>query len=113
MKRRLNSRCKGLLEIGPLPRQLPKNYIWTDCKLKNMTGKALGNNDLFISQDSPRTDAKDAPAITGLDVRDGHIRAAASVDYLHRTVKHFLTSPWIWKHIRDASSATFSPDISL
>ena len=113
MKRRLNSRCRGLLEIGPLPRQLPKNCIWTDCKLGNMTGKALGNNDLFISQNAPRSDAKDAPAITDLDVGDGHILAAASVDYLHRTVKDFLTSPWIWKHIRDASSATFSPDVSL
>ncbi|KAI0386886.1 hypothetical protein F5Y04DRAFT_288693 [Hypomontagnella monticulosa] len=99
MKRRLDSRCKGLLEIGPLRQQPLRSNLQTSDQPN--TPNTLGS------------DLKGAPAVGDLRIEDGHLLAAAEVDYLHRTVKDFLTSPKIWHRILDAPSRNFNPHASL
>jgi hypothetical protein len=85
MRRRLNSRCKGLLEIAP-------NTIVCE-----------GSFDATDGDTNPL--AKDDNRV--IETVDGCI-ADSTVQYLHRTVKDFLESPKIWKPLLDVGRVTMT-----
>ncbi|KAI0437700.1 hypothetical protein F4803DRAFT_537550 [Xylaria telfairii] len=103
MKRRLDSRCQGLLEIGALRWNSPEEAIWT----RRVTQRMLGDSTILQSRDHSM------PSVVDLPVEKGHVLAVSAVDYLHRTVKDFLEQPEIWKRIEDACESNFDPHAAL
>ncbi|RYP43877.1 hypothetical protein DL768_009604 [Monosporascus sp. mg162] len=86
MKRRLSSRCNGLIEIEDPRRK--SGDIWN---AKNL--------DRLI------TDAGDGdPSVLPTLHAYGRALAKTTVQYLHRTVKDFLESPQIWQIIEQAAT---------
>lgn len=85
MKRRINSRCNGLLEISDPP--VMSRETWST---KN---KQL---DSLISQ----AEAGDLSVLAELN-RYGKALARTSVHYLHRTVKDYLEAPDTWRSIEN------------
>ena len=84
MKRRLNSRCKGLLEIGPV-----------------FTG------ELSIR---PRADVITDRIVYSTDLRP---LSESNVQYLHRTVKDFFARPEIQHRIVTEAGSDFNPNLCL
>ncbi|KAI0457925.1 hypothetical protein F5B21DRAFT_462220 [Xylaria acuta] len=103
MKRRLNSRCRGLLEIGMLRWNTPEKAIWT----RRVTQRAPEDSMIHRSSDHG------IPSVMDLPVEKGHVLAVSTVDYLHRTVKDFLEKPEILKRIEDACGSNFDPYAAL
>lgn len=91
MKRRLNSRCKGLLEVGPL--------------------QLIDTENLPDSES--HTSSRIPPVDGGFNSAQGDALAKAKVQYLHRTVKDFLEQGAIWTEIVAATTPTFNPSVSL
>ncbi|EON98465.1 hypothetical protein UCRPA7_6007 [Phaeoacremonium minimum UCRPA7] len=105
MRRRLSSRCKGLLEIGPLG--LPPDYVWQGSR-KCSAGTTLPSVAACPSLGDARR-----PPTEDTDANDGYLLAAAEIDYLHRTVKDFLTSPLMGLQIVQGSDKSFTPHAGL
>lgn len=103
MKRRLDSRCHGLLEIGALRWNTPEKAIWT----RRVTQRVPEDSSILQSRDHGM------PSVVDLPVEMGHVLAVSAVDYLHRTVKDFLERPEIWKRIEDACESNFDPHAAL
>jgi hypothetical protein len=118
MRRRLNSRCKGLLEVGSL------EYLDADPQSQN---KLTEENHCFADEDDSSAEEDGSPAeeneqsieddlfakeddLTPVQV---DILADAKVQYLHRTVKDFLERPEIWCKIVAAIAPPFHPLIAL
>jgi hypothetical protein len=96
MKRRLNSRCKGLIEI-----EHPKRSTGTVWNIKEV--------DRLVSE----AESGEASALPTLHAY-GRDLARTKVQYLHRTVKDYLESPTVWEIIEHAKAEDeVSPDISL
>ena len=89
MRRRLNSRCKGLLEAGP-------NV--------SLVSETLDPGDASLIQQP-------------MPVNDGLTEeiplADYTVQYLHRTVKDFLDTPQVWDRILLAGPCTYDPYLAL
>jgi hypothetical protein len=98
MKRRLNSRCKGLLEIAPLRMGLPQSVVWTG---DSATHQLADDEDEASA--NPPAPSSNGRSVSNLAVSDGHLLASAKIDYFHRTVKDFLTSSRISTLIDEAS----------
>jgi hypothetical protein len=91
MKRRLNSRCKGLLEVAsnPVPFWDPFGSIDT----ANDSSLPGQDNQPFPIQPSNPADL--------------------TVQYLHRTVKDFLESPNVWDRLMAAKRSEYDPYLAL
>jgi hypothetical protein len=87
MKRRLSSRCNGLLEIED-PRRKNGN-IWNARDLDRLITDA-GSGD---------------PSVLPTLHAYGRALAHTTVQYLHRTVKDYLEAPEIWLKIEEAASS--------
>lgn len=118
MRRRLDSRCKGLLEAAPV--WINENHI-SSCD-------TLPANDLIIveqQEDTPGVVVTIAPddGKTGnaailrdfstLPADRGDLLADANVEYLHRTVKDFLEQPDVWQQVLAATDTNFQPHLAL
>lgn len=112
MKRRLNSRCKGLLEVPALQ---PKSEGF----LQHLRHQGSGSlqvehfaNLQIPSVEMPRTrSVRQTCSVESLYTPDE--LASLKVEYLHRTVKDFLEKPEIWKMILAATRPPFGPSASL
>jgi hypothetical protein len=83
MRRRLDSRCKGLLEILPIQIETESSEV---AYLRDVSTITTKHADLI---------------------------ADAAVDYLHRTVKDFLEKPETWEEISTATEPEFNPNAAL
>ncbi|KAE9967938.1 hypothetical protein BLS_006107 [Venturia inaequalis] len=98
MKRRLDSRCKGLLEVAPV--------------------RLVRAHDAPEDEQSEREEEEAPVAVSDqrwkdLTVENGDLLAYSTVEYLHRTVKDFLEAKDIWDLISSSTNAGFSPNASL
>ena len=89
MRRRLNSRCRGLLEVGP-PVSLVAEAI--DPGDVSLTDHPMSVNDR-LAEGTPLTDL--------------------TVQYMHRTVKDFLETPQVWDRIVRDGPRTYDPYLAL
>ena len=89
MRRRLNSRCKGLLEVGPAV---------------SLVSEALDPGDVSLIQ---------YPMSINDCLAEGISLAELTVQYLHRTVKEFLETPQVWDRIMLAGPRTHDPYLAL
>ena len=83
MRRRLNSRCEGLLEVGPAA---------------SLDSEALDTRDVSLIQQ---------PMSDGISLAD------FTVQYLHRSVREFLETPRVWDRIMLAGPHTYNPYLAL
>ena len=83
MRRRLNSRCEGLLEVGPAA---------------SLDSEALYAGDVSLIQ-QPMSDRKSLADFT--------------VQYLHRSVREFLETPRVWDRIMLAGPHSYNPYLAL
>jgi hypothetical protein len=88
MRRRLNSRCKGLLEID--------TSSTASHKLERTTPRPPGFE-------------RDWRKVRIIEQSD----ADATVQYLHRTVKDYLESPAVWKRLLQVGPADYKPTLAL
>lgn len=93
MNRRLNSRCKGLLEAAPAP----------DIR------RLFYSRENHIPEISYETEAHEYRAIEEPERSVAH----HTVQYLHRTVKDYLESPSVWQMLLDACRSSFDPQMAL
>ena len=89
MRRRLNSRCKGLLEVDQAVSLVPK---------------AVDPGDVSLTQYSMSVNDR---------LAEGTSLADFTVQYLHRTVKDFLENPQVWDRIMLAGPRTYAPYLAL
>ena len=94
MRRRLNSRCKGLLEIGPVsPRDI---------------------DSPFSKHAEPRRPSCAASELSRSPMRNiSAISASSTIQYLHRTVKDFIESPDVWARLMRLTTEGFDPSLAL
>ena len=101
MKRRLNSRCKGLLEVA----------------LATLDATELGGSpSLPLAAFSCVADEPQSPGQMKRnlqDERDIETLSQLAVQYLHRTVKDYLERPDIWNRILLTTGHSFDPNVSL
>jgi len=97
MKHRLNSRCRGLIEI--VPRKKKRGIPWNVKEVNQLVPRA----------NSSETQALKKSSAYGRDL------ARTTVQYLHRTAKGYLESPGVWEIIENAAATegVVSPIISL
>lgn len=108
MRRRLVSRCRGLLEVDVLlPDTLPSDYVWTNPDPSRKGRGSVVPTEIFDSGPQRHISASD------ITVDDGYLLAASKVDYLHRTVKDFLLSSPVWDRIEAACDSGFDPHKGL
>jgi NACHT domain len=113
MKRRLNSRCRGFIEIRPIqnrPKYVPKfgsagSYDWSE----NDSIEENNNEETSNAEDSDE-DHVETGCQTHILGRD---LANQKLQYLHRTVKDFLETPAVWNWIVTSGKSTFYPDLFL
>ena len=89
MRRRLNSRCKGLLEVD---------------QAGSVVSKAVDPGDASLLQ---------YPMSVNDRLAEGTSIADLTVQYLHRTVKDFLERPQVWDRIVLAGPRTHAPHLAL
>ena len=89
MRRRLNSRCKGLLEVGPA---------------LSPVSEALDPGDVSLTHH---------PMSVNDRLAEGTSLADFTVQYLHRTVRDFLETPQVWDRILLAGPRTYDPYLAL
>lgn len=87
MKRRINSRCRGLLEVD---------------EPTNNTGETWGARNRQLDRLMAEAEAGDSSVLPTL-YSYGHNLAKSNVQYLHRTVKDYLEAPNIWETIESAA----------
>ena len=86
MRRRINSRCKGLLEVSP--------------------GFSNHGNATFKFGDTIPPKQKDHATVFGSS-------PDSTVQYLHKTVKDFLESPKVWSRLVAATENGYNPHLAL
>ena len=89
MRRRINSRCKGLLEVSP---GYPK-HRHGDSEMNWFKGIAPSNQKHHSSMFSSSPDS--------------------TVQYLHKTVKDFLESPKVWFQLLEKNANEYNPHLAL
>lgn len=89
MRRRLNSRCKGLLEVDP--------------------AVLLPIDAVDVGDVSP---VEHSTSVNGC-LAKGISLANLTVQYLHRTVKDFLETPQVWGRIMLACPRTYDPYMAM
>ncbi|KAM7214789.1 hypothetical protein V8F06_009861 [Rhypophila decipiens] len=121
MRRRLDSRCKGLLEVSTL--RIKQALLATDKLSDNheSTGVPSSENPVITinppttveGSDDDMGDAKILRDLSQLPPERGDLLADAQIGYLHRTVKDFLDQPDIWEQITSATDERFNPQLAL
>ena len=103
MKRRLNSRCKGFLEV-PSP----------NCDLHRPTVDIAisGKRELQWPDNHKKQDSCDQFPY-GTRKSESTSLAGQKVEFLHRTVRDFITKPEIWTKLMSATKADFDPNLAL
>ena len=86
MRRRLNSRCKGLLEVGPA---------------------------VLLPIDAVDFGDVEYPTSINSCVAKENSLADLTVQYLHRTVKDFLETPQVWSRIMLACPRNYDPYLAM
>jgi hypothetical protein len=110
MKRRLDSRCRGLLEVAPLKAyDNPQSF---SSRLRRRELDLLDANE-EVSDMLPALKDPNEASDAELRVEDGHLLAYARVEFLHRTVKDFFERPDNWCFITNASDSGLNPNASL
>jgi hypothetical protein len=100
MRRRLQSRCKGLLEAGPVQLKITESAGETAIHL--------------VSQWQRATDiCKVLSHLSKVKTEDYDKIAQAGVFLLHRTVSDFLDRPEIWETFTAATGKSFKPHAAL
>ena len=89
MRRRLNSRCKGLLEVSP--------------------AELLPIDAVYFGDVAP----VEHPTSVNDCLTKGISLADFTVQYLHRTVKDFLETPQVWDRIILACPRTYDPYLAM
>jgi hypothetical protein len=105
VKRRLDSRFKGLLDIAPIRLEQSQE---SGKKLS----KHLEPNEGNTVENAVLPSASSLGITQELTVENGHLLAEATVEYLHLTVKDFLERQDIWEFIKGASHVEFSANVS-
>ncbi|UNI19865.1 hypothetical protein JDV02_006010 [Purpureocillium takamizusanense] len=108
MKRRLVSRCKGLLEVGPLSETPSSHDQESEQKTEEHASPGKACDEL-----QPDLAGRPARAVMEIPLENGPMLAAAEIDYLHRTVEDFLSIPRIWTLIMEACDNSFDPHAAL
>ena len=117
MRRRLNSRCKGLLEVASAeihsesPTQV--KTLGTDEEGGNRTES---EESLDLAGDASSETREGPPPLSDgtFAARIKNVSMAEStVQYLHRTVKDFLEDPEVWTRLEASSKAAFNPQVAL
>jgi len=90
MRRRLNSRCKGLLEI-------PRGNTESNC----ITTQIVNRNSIVFTNDDRNVKSRK------ISIAD------STVHYLHRTVKDFLEQPRVWKELLRISPRGYNPRLGI
>ncbi|KAK4209406.1 hypothetical protein QBC37DRAFT_391283 [Rhypophila decipiens] len=117
MRRRLDSRCKGLLEVSTL--WIKQALLATDKLSDNHESREVpGSENPVITINPPTTvegsdDDKILRDLSQLPPERGDLLADAQIGYLHRTVKDFLDQPDIWQQITSATDERFNPHLAL
>ena len=104
MRRRLNSRCKGLLEVA----------YETEESIPETQSRVIPGQNLDICSEGARNDATIIPQTSGLlsEITDAS-RASSTVQYLHRTVKDFLEDEQKWSSLVGSREWTFDANMVL
>ncbi|KAM7217652.1 hypothetical protein V8F06_007036 [Rhypophila decipiens] len=121
MRRRLDSRCKGLLEVSTLwtkqallaTDKLSDNYEPTEVPGSENPVITINPPMTVEGSDDDTGNAKVLRDLSQLLPERGNILADAQIGYLHRTVKNFLDQPDIWKQITSAADERFNPHLAL
>ena len=118
MKRRINSRCKGLLEVGYFADEESDSDSLDDftdgAHRSSIDGECsedvekLSEDDGWASEEESLASKDEELTPAQLDVL-----ADTKVQYLHRTVKDYLEQPQIWSEITAATDPGFHPLIAL
>jgi hypothetical protein len=93
MKRRLNSRCKGLLEVASVSTSPQSGFHACSDQSENAENECMHSDDL------------------GCQFCES--MANQRVQYLHRTVKDFLEAPAVWSWVVESTPKPFDPHLSL
>jgi len=97
MKRRLNARCRGLLEIGGSHHGKGAIAVWDTRDLDELLQKS---------------DSEDSEIMEKL-AEFGQVLADCHVQYLHQSVKDYLQEPEVWAAILDATRSAPDPVAAL
>ena len=106
MRRRLNSRCKGLLEIA-----LVDGLGATDQNYVTIAYQPVKPEESSSSEPTEHSSLSHKSGI-GTEIRDLWM-AESTVQYLHRTVKDFLEDPKVWARLTASSKGMFDPYMAL
>jgi hypothetical protein len=101
MKRRLNSRCKGLLEVAPAT--LDATELGGSSSLPLAVFSCVPDEPLSPGQTKRNLQ----------DEKDIETLSQSAVQYLHRTVKDYLERPDVWNRILSTTGHSFDPNVSL
>lgn len=106
MKSRLNSRCKGFLEV-PLPNSGPE---WAPSVVE-FVDEQLGEELQWLAIQARQRSYK----YSGYEQQDLGTTSLVNqkVEYLHRTVKDFIARPDIWSRMTAATKNSFDPNLAL
>ncbi|KAM7196617.1 hypothetical protein V8F33_006116 [Rhypophila sp. PSN 637] len=129
MRRRLDSRCKGLLEVSPVwikGAQLSTNDMSDSHGMEEVPDRGPGPGIPIITITPPTTvenhgrdldtgndDVNILRDLSHLSPERADLLADARIGYLHRTVKDFLDQPAIWVKITAATGPKFNPQLAL
>ena len=103
MKRRLNSRCKGFLEV-PSPNCDPNRPPLDIVMSVKRELQCLGNHKEQDSCDQLPYEPR----------RSGStLLAGQKVEFLHRTVRDFIAKPDVWTRLMSATMREFDPNLAL
>jgi hypothetical protein len=100
MKRRLNSRCRGLLEIAPIQPDPLSEESEADVSKQAAVG----------GQSTPTKRPASDPDKHSTSVKHAHLLANSKVEYMHRTVRDFFAQVEIQAYLRNHCPATFDPN---
>jgi hypothetical protein len=102
MRRRINSRTKGLLDVPTLDYQKVEAEFLQVVKTDGLSRTSSA------SSKRPTHSSKDP-----YDMYSDVELATLKVEYLHRTVKDFLQTPIVWERLLAITVPTFDPNLSL
>jgi energy-coupling factor transporter ATP-binding protein EcfA2 len=117
MRRRLNSRCKGLLEVGVEPRsifrQRPENSALNQSNDEDIHTPENAAMDDSISDDEEATSPDSILDMKKVDPRKLSDFVHARIEYLHRTVREFLERKDVWDQLLAALPSGWNPHSAL
>jgi hypothetical protein len=106
MCRRLNSRCKGLLEVSTHSR---RGRTSPD---RGLSEPDDGDEDINVKEFAKDITRNDS-LMNELRHQYGQHLANSTVQYMHRTVKDFISTPDVWDFIMSGSEKHFMPKACL